>query len=112
MSLATRTSPKRPASYRKLWARKGLQGLVNSAGIIVEGPLELTSTVNFRRQMEVNVTGRFAVARAMLPALRKGRGRIVNIGALLGTFDHAALWRPCGGERSIRRDQRYDAVGI
>lgn len=61
---------------------KGLVGLVNSAGIIVDGPLELIPVENFRRQFEVNVTGVFAVTRALLPALRRGRGRIVNIGAV------------------------------
>jgi NAD(P)-dependent dehydrogenase (short-subunit alcohol dehydrogenase family) len=58
----------------------GLVGLVNSVGIIVDGPLELITVENFRRQFEVNVTGIFAVTRAFLPALRQGRGRVVNIG--------------------------------
>jgi NAD(P)-dependent dehydrogenase (short-subunit alcohol dehydrogenase family) len=61
---------------------EGLSGLVNSAGIIVDGPLELIPVENFRRQFEVNVTGPFAVTRALLPALRRGRGRVVNIGAV------------------------------
>lgn len=60
---------------------KGLAGLVNAAGLIVEGPLELIPSENFRTQFEVNVTGPFAVTRAMLPLLRKAGGRVVNIGA-------------------------------
>ena len=63
---------------------RGLRGLVNSAGIIVEGPLELIPVGDFRRQLEVNVTGRFAVTRALLPALRRARGRVINIGAISG----------------------------
>jgi NAD(P)-dependent dehydrogenase (short-subunit alcohol dehydrogenase family) len=62
----------------------GLQGLINAAGIIVDGPLELIPTANFRRQLDVNVTGRFAIARALLPILRNGRGRVINIGAISG----------------------------
>jgi NAD(P)-dependent dehydrogenase (short-subunit alcohol dehydrogenase family) len=60
----------------------GLNGVVNAAGIIVEGPLELIPPAEFRRQLDVNVVGRFAVVRALLPLLRRGRGRIVNIGAI------------------------------
>ncbi|WP_034854023.1 SDR family NAD(P)-dependent oxidoreductase [Inquilinus limosus] len=60
---------------------RGLAGLINMAGIIVEGPLELIPVANFRRQFEVNVVGPFALTRALLPLLQAGRGHIVNIGA-------------------------------
>lgn len=59
----------------------GLDALVNCAGIIVEGPLELAPVAEFRRQFDVNVTGPFALIRALAPQLRRARGRIVNIGA-------------------------------
>lgn len=59
---------------------RGLAGLVNMAGIIVEGPLDLISVGDFRTQFEVNVIGVFALTRALLPQLRRARGRIVNIG--------------------------------
>jgi NAD(P)-dependent dehydrogenase (short-subunit alcohol dehydrogenase family) len=62
----------------------GLQGLVNNAGIIVQGPLELVPLGALRRQFEVNVIGQVSVAQAMLPLLRAGGGRIVNIGAASG----------------------------
>jgi NAD(P)-dependent dehydrogenase (short-subunit alcohol dehydrogenase family) len=61
-----------------------LQGLVNNAGIAVAGPLELLPVEEFRRQLEVNVTGQVAVTQALLPALRRGRGRIVFIGSIAG----------------------------
>lgn len=62
----------------------GLNGLINNAGIIVEGPMELVPISSFRQQFEVNVIGQVAVTQAFLPLLRKGHGRIVNIGAVTG----------------------------
>jgi NAD(P)-dependent dehydrogenase (short-subunit alcohol dehydrogenase family) len=62
----------------------GLAGLVNNAGIIVDGPLELVPPRAFRRQFEVNVFGALAVTQAFLPLLRRGRGTIVNVGAATG----------------------------
>ena len=62
----------------------GLHGLVNNAGISVDGPLELLSGDDLRHQLEVNVVGAHAVTRAFLPLLRQGRGRIVNVGGAAG----------------------------
>ena len=64
--------------------RDGLQGLVNNAGISVDGPLELLSAADLRHQLEVNVIGAHAVTRAFLPLLRQGGGRIVNVGGAAG----------------------------
>jgi len=60
----------------------GLTGLVNNAGIGVFGPLELITIEQFRRQLEINVTGQLAVTQAVLPMLRRARGRIVMIGSI------------------------------
>jgi NAD(P)-dependent dehydrogenase (short-subunit alcohol dehydrogenase family) len=63
---------------------RGLDGLVNNAGIIVQGPIELVPLDAWRRQFEVNVIGQIAVTQAFLPALRAVGGRVVNIGAASG----------------------------
>jgi NAD(P)-dependent dehydrogenase (short-subunit alcohol dehydrogenase family) len=63
-------------------APPGLAGLVNMAGIIVEGPLEAIPAQELRRQFEVNVIGPVALTQAALPLLAKARGAIVNIGAV------------------------------
>jgi NAD(P)-dependent dehydrogenase (short-subunit alcohol dehydrogenase family) len=62
----------------------GLDGLVNNAGIGVPGPLETLPMGDFRRQVEVNLMGHVAVTKAMLPAIRRARGRIVFIGSIGG----------------------------
>jgi len=61
-----------------------LAGLVNNAGIVVAGPLELVPIELWRKQFEVNVIGQVAVTQAFLPMLRSGRGRIVNMGSVAG----------------------------
>ncbi len=62
----------------------GLAGLVNNAGIVVTGPLELVPMDALRRQFEVNLFGAVAAAQACLPLLRRGQGRIVNISSVNG----------------------------
>lgn len=64
----------------------GLAGLVNNAGIGVFGPLELIPIEQFRRQLEVNVTGQLAVTQAVIPLLRRARGRVVMIGSIGARF--------------------------
>ncbi|MGY0389424.1 SDR family NAD(P)-dependent oxidoreductase [Nocardioides sp. WG-D5] len=58
-----------------------LDAVVNNAGIIVQGPLELVEGAELERQLRVNVLGPATVIRAFLPLLRSGRGRIVNVSA-------------------------------
>ncbi len=62
----------------------GLDALVNNAGIGVGGPLELISTEDMRKQFDVNVLAQVAVTQAMLPALRRARGRIVFVSSVGG----------------------------
>lgn len=62
----------------------GLSGLVNNAGIVVAGPLEILPLDLLRSQLEVNVVGQIAVTQAFLPLLRKARGHIVNMGSFNG----------------------------
>lgn len=63
---------------------RGLEGVVNNAGMAVAGPLEFLPLAELRRQLEVNVVGQVGVVQALLPALRRARGRIVLIGSIAG----------------------------
>lgn len=62
----------------------GLGGLVNNAGIAIPGPLETLPIEDFRRQVEVNLSAQVAVTQAMLPAIRRARGRIVFLSSIGG----------------------------
>jgi NAD(P)-dependent dehydrogenase (short-subunit alcohol dehydrogenase family) len=62
----------------------GLDGLVDNAGIGVMGPLETLPLEDFRRQIEVNLTGQVAVTQAMLPLIRRAGGRVVFVSSAGG----------------------------
>jgi NAD(P)-dependent dehydrogenase (short-subunit alcohol dehydrogenase family) len=62
----------------------GLDGLVNNAGIGIPGPLETMPMDDFRRQVEVNLMGHVAVTKALAPAIRRARGRIVFVSSIGG----------------------------
>ena len=76
------------ASAREIIMRelgdRGLDGLVNNAGVVVAGPLEFVPIDDLRRQLEINVIGQIAVTQAFLASIRKARGRVVNIGSVSG----------------------------
>jgi NAD(P)-dependent dehydrogenase (short-subunit alcohol dehydrogenase family) len=57
----------------------GLDLLISNAGILTPGPIEILPLAAIRREFEVNVFGAMSVINAFLPALRKARGRIVQI---------------------------------
>ena len=64
--------------------KRGLAGVVNNAGIAVPGPLELQPMADFRLQLETNLFGPLAVIQAFMPLIRRGSGRIVNVGSVGG----------------------------
>ena len=57
----------------------GLDLLINNAGILTPGPIELLPLEAIRREFDVNVFGALSVINAFLPALRKARGRVVQV---------------------------------
>jgi short-subunit dehydrogenase len=65
----------------KLGPERGLRGLINNAGICEPGPIEFICLDRVRFQIETNVIGQLAVLQAFMPLIRKGHGRIVNVGS-------------------------------
>jgi NAD(P)-dependent dehydrogenase (short-subunit alcohol dehydrogenase family) len=78
------TDPESIASATAELGEAPLDGLVNNAGVAVAGPVEFVPVDEFRYQLDVNVVGQVAVTQAFLPALRKARGRVVNMGSIGG----------------------------
>ena len=61
-----------------------LAGLVNNAGVVVPGPVEGVELDELRRQLEINVVAQVAVTQALLPMIRKARGRVVFMSSIGG----------------------------
>lgn len=58
--------------------------LINSAGINIRGPIEQVSPEDFNKVQQVNVTGAWLAARAVVPVMKAGGyGRIINIASAL-----------------------------
>jgi NAD(P)-dependent dehydrogenase (short-subunit alcohol dehydrogenase family) len=81
------TDPDQIAAAAELVEREsdgGLDGLVNNAGVAVPGPLETVPLDDLRHQIEVNVIAYVAVTQAMLPQIRRARGRVVFLASIGG----------------------------
>src|SRR5438270_6051040 len=61
-----------------------LRALVNNAGISVNAPVETLPIAEWRRVFEVNLFGHVAMTQALLPALRRSAGTVVNISSVGG----------------------------
>ncbi|MCW2520716.1 MAG: short-chain alcohol dehydrogenase [Mycobacterium sp.] len=68
-----------------------LDGIVNNAGVAVNGPMEVVTTADWRKQLEINVIGQLAVTRAVLPKLRQSRGRVVFMSSVNGRMSMPML---------------------
>ena len=63
---------------------RALHALVNNAGIQVNAPVEALPMAQWRRVFEVNLFGHIAVTQALLPALLRSKGRVINISSVGG----------------------------
>ncbi|GAA4931194.1 NAD(P)-dependent dehydrogenase (short-subunit alcohol dehydrogenase family) [Nonomuraea thailandensis] len=63
---------------------RALHAVVNNAGIQVNAPVEALPMTQWRRVFDVNLFGHVAVTQALLPALLRSRGRVVNISSVGG----------------------------
>jgi NAD(P)-dependent dehydrogenase (short-subunit alcohol dehydrogenase family) len=106
-------------AVRECTGDRGLDGLVNNAGVIVQGPLEQVPAAELRRQFEVNVLGHMAITQQVLPLLRTARGRIVNVGAPTGRVA-IPLMGPIGASKAalhslndaLRMELRQQGIAV
>jgi NAD(P)-dependent dehydrogenase (short-subunit alcohol dehydrogenase family) len=68
-------------------AGRGLDGLVNNAGVLTVGPLIDTKPEEFDLVMKVNAYGPYRMTKAFAPLIVAHRGRIINIGSISGILN-------------------------
>jgi NAD(P)-dependent dehydrogenase (short-subunit alcohol dehydrogenase family) len=79
------------AALKEVANRGGLHGLVNNAGIHLDGPSHELDTATYEQVMRTNATSVFTVCREAYPYLvESGGGTIVNIGSF---FDKIGVKR-------------------
>jgi NAD(P)-dependent dehydrogenase (short-subunit alcohol dehydrogenase family) len=107
------------AAAREALGDEPLAGLVNNAGIAVAAPLEFIPIDKLRQQLEINLIGQVAVTQAFLPALRRARGRIVNVSSIGGRVAlplvsayNASKFGLEGLSDSLRRELRGQGVDV
>jgi NAD(P)-dependent dehydrogenase (short-subunit alcohol dehydrogenase family) len=107
------------AAARDALGQEPLVGLVNNAGIAVAAPLEFLPIDRLREQLEINLIGQAAVIQAFLPALRRARGRIVNVSSIGGRVAlplvspyNASKFGLEGLSDSLRRELRPQGIDV
>lgn len=62
-----------------------IDSLINSAGINIRGAIDELTADDFKKVMDVNVTGTWLASRAVTPFMKQaGRGSIINLASTLG----------------------------
>ncbi|MFT7836965.1 SDR family NAD(P)-dependent oxidoreductase [Saccharothrix sp. BKS2] len=80
---------------------RALHALVNNAGIQVNAPVEALPMAEWRRVFEVNLFGHIAVTQALLPALLRSGGRVVNISSIGGKYAMATYGAYAGAKFAL-----------
>ncbi|RQM33710.1 3-alpha-hydroxysteroid dehydrogenase [Rhodococcus ruber] len=68
-----------------------LRALINNAGILAVGTIEEQTRVEFERVLQVDLVGQWLGMHVAGPALRRGRGVVVNISSTAGLIGYAGL---------------------
>ena len=76
--------------------------LINNAGAAHSAPFSKTTLEQFRRMLDVNLTGAFLCSRAALKAMTvAGHGRIVNIASTAGLKGYAYVSAYCAAKHGL-----------
>src|ERR1700754_3435196 len=98
---------------------RAVRALVNNAAIQANVPIEAFAIDEWRRMFEVNLFGGIAVTQALLPALIRSKGRIVNVSSVGGRIA-MATYGPYAGTKfaleavsdALRRELAPLGVGV
>ena len=90
---------------------------VTAAGVLRDAPLEQIGEAEWEETMGTNLKGTYLVAQAALPHLRAGRGYLITVSSVSGTFGqaggtayNASKWAVRGFTQSVLQEVRGDGV--
>ncbi|SDZ96340.1 SDR family NAD(P)-dependent oxidoreductase [Selenomonas ruminantium] len=81
------------------WA--GLDVLVNSAGIYVEGAIEDMTEEEIARVLDINVKGTYYLSQAAVPYLKESRGNLVNVASDAGVHGNYYCSLYCASKGAV-----------
>lgn len=84
-----------------LHAAGELHGVVHCAAISMAAPVELTTSDDMRRILETNVIGSLSLIRAVMPLLRRSRGRLVAVSSLSGRVSMPLQGAYCASKAAL-----------
>lgn len=95
-----------------------IDALVNNAGVFLAAPLAETTAEDFRRVIDINVTGVFLGMRTLAPMMAEaGGGSIINVSSVAGltggpylTAYTASKWAVRGMTKTVARE--YARAGV
>ncbi len=99
----------------------GLEVLVNNAGIAgPTGGVAEISPADWRRTLDVNITGMFLCTRLAVPLLRKGKdGAIINLSSVAGRLGYAyrtpyaaSKWAVVGFTQSLAKELGPEGIRV
>jgi len=97
-------------AFAAIATRGPVNGLINSAGVHIPGPIASLQSADLKRTFALNVTAIMIAAREVYPLLKEGGGIIVNIGSFfdkLGVIDNLAY---CASKAAVGAMTRCMAV--
>ncbi|CAN92160.1 MULTISPECIES: SDR family NAD(P)-dependent oxidoreductase [Sorangium] len=103
-----------PPAIAALEAQLGrIDVLVNNAGVAESAPFDRTSDALWDRMLAVNVTGAFALCRALIPKMiARGFGRVVNVASTAGLVGCAYSTAYCASKHAMVGMTRAIALEI
>lgn len=81
------------------WA--GLDVLVNSAGIYVEGAIEDMTEAEIANVLDINVKGTYYLSQAAVPYLKESRGNLVNVASDAGVHGNYYCSLYCASKGAV-----------
>jgi NAD(P)-dependent dehydrogenase (short-subunit alcohol dehydrogenase family) len=90
----------------------GLDVLVNSAGILKSGNIEVSSLELWDEMMNINLRSVFQLMKLAVPHLERSRGNVVNVSSVTGTRSFPGILAYCVSKAGVDQLTRCSALEL